>query len=382
MLALAETIVIKAASADNVADGMSETFYSAEIENLTSDNIPTIFGLDIYPSIKPSDPGRHLGWWNVELMLPPGTTRVTIKRREAEAEILTGDAEKPVSNSWQSGFKEDGLYDVSFVVYGTGAGKPIVIAKAVRKQVLVFSGINKASAAERYWPERARRRPSLSMPDYVTLASLTVMIKDFAENHCPAGSALLDIGCGSKPYLPFFIGRVAAYTGLDLMPTEFADVVASSEKLPFPDDRFNVVISTQVFEHIPEPAKTTQEMLRVLKPGGFAFVSLPFVWEEHDVPYDFWRYAGAGAKRTFSRFDLISIRSNGTTYQSLMQLKNLYWHKSYRRDRLTIEKKLVFCVRNLWATLAGRLTKDVSLTPNYTLVLQKPTNGRGDEGAT
>lgn len=377
---MAETIVIRAASADTIADETGEIVYTADIENKLADDIPIILALDIYPFIKPSDPRRHLGWWNTNLTLKPGVTRVEMKRRGAEAEIKADGISKPADDSWRGGFKEDGLYDVSFVIYGTSSGKPEAIAKTVRKQVLIFSGLRADTAAERYWPERNRRTPPLSMPDYITLTSLAAMVKDFAESHCPSHSALLDVGCGSKPYLPFFIGREAIYIGLDLTPTEFADVVASSEILPFSDNSFDAVMSTQVFEHIPEPALTAKEIYRVLKPGGYALISLPFAWEEHDFPYDYWRYAPAGAKRLFGDFTLVNLRPNGTTYQSIMQLKNLYWHKNYRRDHLSFEKKFIFRVRNLWAALAGKMTKDISLSPNFTLLLRKEEGGPSASG--
>jgi len=89
----------------------------------------------------------------------------------------------------------------------------------------------------------------------------------------PAGSRVLDVGAGSAPYRSFFqhceykahdFGQVpelkAHYTELDYI----SDIV----DIPVPDGHFDVVICTEVLEHVPEPIKAIQEMSRILKPGG------------------------------------------------------------------------------------------------------------------
>lgn len=64
-----------------------------------------------------------------------------------------------------------------------------------------------------------------------------------------------------------------------------ADIrVGSGEKLPYPDNSFDLVVSFQVLEHVDDPAKTIYEALRVLRPEGYIFFNIPSYhsfWEGH-----------------------------------------------------------------------------------------------------
>lgn len=88
---------------------------------------------------------------------------------------------------------------------------------------------------------------------------------------------ILDIGCGRG-----FVGDVVRaeggrYTGIDLVKTR-ADALAAmgnAEHLPFADASFEGVFCIDAFEHIPRPVQAAREIRRVLKPGGFFFLSAP-----------------------------------------------------------------------------------------------------------
>jgi SAM-dependent methyltransferase len=62
--------------------------------------------------------------------------------------------------------------------------------------------------------------------------------------------------------------------------------------LPFPDDTFDVIITTKyILEHVSEPAEVLTEMRRVLKKGGEAYVVAAHVRRQHQKPYDFYRFS-------------------------------------------------------------------------------------------
>jgi len=72
-------------------------------------------------------------------------------------------------------------------------------------------------------------------------------------------------------------------------------------RLPFEDNSFDVVVTTKVImEHVTVPFTVVDELYRVLKPGGKAFVIAPHVRRQHQVPYDFFRYTEYGLKYLFS----------------------------------------------------------------------------------
>ena len=94
------------------------------------------------------------------------------------------------------------------------------------------------------------------------------------------------------------------------------DVIHGSlTELPFLDSNFDLVCAFDVLEHIENHEKATQEISRVLKPGGTAFVTVPaynFLWSEHDeINHHFRRYTARSLRNTFQQSsNLTEIKSS------------------------------------------------------------------------
>jgi SAM-dependent methyltransferase len=123
--------------------------------------------------------------------------------------------------------------------------------------------------------------------------------------------ALLDVGCGVKPYAPIIAPHDDIYTGLEHPDTahgrEHVDVWGSADDLPFQDDSFDTVVSFHVLEHTEEPAAVLGEMARVLRPGGRVLLSVPFVWGIHEAPRDFYRFTPFGLRHLLSQAGFTDI---------------------------------------------------------------------------
>ena len=119
---------------------------------------------------------------------------------------------------------------------------------------------------------------------------------------------ILDVGCGTRPYEALFFG--AQYTGLDVYQSgrkaqdKIADIYFDGINIPLADNSFDMVLCTQVLEHCLEPDSLLKEMCRVLEPGGVLVLTLPFVWLEHERPYDFRRFSYFGAEQIAKKFEL------------------------------------------------------------------------------
>lgn len=74
------------------------------------------------------------------------------------------------------------------------------------------------------------------------------------------------------------------------------DFVGSAEALPFADNSIDLVVTQEVLEHVPDPFQSMREIHRVLKPGGSAFVQLPFIIGYHPCPQDYWRFTEHGIR--------------------------------------------------------------------------------------
>jgi SAM-dependent methyltransferase len=115
--------------------------------------------------------------------------------------------------------------------------------------------------------------------------------KDFASK-IPENALVLDAGAGIAPYRDLF--RQARYESADfeLVDKEYAKstYVCDLSSIPVEDERFDFVIFNQTLEHVPEPCDVLRELNRVLKPGGRMICTAPLFYEEHEQPYDFYRY--------------------------------------------------------------------------------------------
>jgi SAM-dependent methyltransferase len=110
---------------------------------------------------------------------------------------------------------------------------------------------------------------------------------------------LLDIGCGVKPYFPFFEPYVSEYVGVDVGNPD-ADLEGTVEAIPVGDASFDVVLMTQVLEHCLDPVQAVREVHRVTRPGGRVLASTHGVYVYHPTPVDLWRWTHAGLDRLFT----------------------------------------------------------------------------------
>jgi ubiquinone/menaquinone biosynthesis C-methylase UbiE len=92
-------------------------------------------------------------------------------------------------------------------------------------------------------------------------------------------AAVLDIGCGSSRIildLKEAVGMDILFRKLRFLKPNHAKLVqASTFALPFKSESFDVVINSQVIEHIPEDPEIMNEMWRVLRPGGTLVLGTP-----------------------------------------------------------------------------------------------------------
>lgn len=115
----------------------------------------------------------------------------------------------------------------------------------------------------------------------------------------PPGTLLLDAGAGDQPYRNLFghcTYEAADFEKVD-KPYATSTYVCDLAAIPVAAGRFDVLVFSQVMEHLPDPASVLREFGRVLKPGGRLFCSAPLFFEEHEQPYDFHRYTQFGMRR-------------------------------------------------------------------------------------
>lgn len=166
-------------------------------------------------------------------------------------------------------------------------------------------------------------------PFYFARKGLCEAISEFAPL---LSGRLLDVGCGSKPYKSLF--AVEAYIGLDIdsemsRKRSIADYLYDGKSFPFADSSFDAVLCNQVLEHVFNPDEFLGEIVRVLNPGGKLLLTVPFVWDEHEQPYDYARYSSFGLRALLEKQGLKIVHHKKTCADAsiLFQLANAYLFK-------------------------------------------------------
>lgn len=93
---------------------------------------------------------------------------------------------------------------------------------------------------------------------------------------------VLELGCGTGILARQLLDFGNAVTGLDIsevaiaqLPKEIKGVIATLPNIPIPDHSFDVVVATEVLEHINDDRTCLREAIRVLRPGGRAYFAVP-----------------------------------------------------------------------------------------------------------
>jgi SAM-dependent methyltransferase len=199
--------------------------------------------------------------------------------------------------------------------------------------------------------ENSRRYTFLSVPCTPALLDQfivrTAIERALRETLDKFHGVLLDVGSKSKPYKSLLIAEakdLSSYFALDLKPSggnQFnPDIVWDGTTIPLINNAIGCAIATEVFEHLPEPETMMREILRVLKPGGILFFTVPFLWRLHTVPFDQYRYTPFSLERHLKNAGFANVRLTplGGPDASLGQILAL-WAKG--RSQNLFYKRLV-----------------------------------------
>lgn len=159
---------------------------------------------------------------------------------------------------------------------------------------------------------------------YLIRRALWKEIREYAKN---ANGKILDFGCGSKPYETAF-SACDSYIGLDIAQSGHnhknsrVDVFYDGKTFPFSDKTFDKIVSFEVFEHLVDPDASLRELARVMKDGGELFITIPFIYGEHEIPFDFQRWTSFGITSLLKKhhFRIVKIEKLNPNFGSIAQL--------------------------------------------------------------
>jgi len=181
---------------------------------------------------------------------------------------------------------------------------------------------------------------------------------------------LLDVGGRGRPYAPLFEGRVAHHCVLDIEIAEGVDVVGDARQMPIASGSIDVVLCTQVLEHIREPVAVVAEIWRILKPGGTLLLTVPGIFPQHGSPGDYWRYMPEGLTCLLQNFKRVNVRPEAGTLASFFLVFNMYlfmlsaWSSLFQG----LLSWTVCPISNLLGLLVGKIHRGNQFASNYFVV--------------
>ena len=128
------------------------------------------------------------------------------------------------------------------------------------------------------------------------------------------GKRILEVGSkyvnGSvRPLIERFL-HPKEYIGIDVEPGKFVDLILPAEKLVeyFGPESFDVVIATELLEHVQDWRLVVSNLKEVLKRGGYMYITTrSYGYPLHTYPYDFWRYEIEDMQKIFSDFEILKL---------------------------------------------------------------------------
>ena len=192
-----------------------------------------------------------------------------------------------------------------------------------------------------------------------------------------ANGVLVDIGCGEKPYRSIFSPYVTQHIGVDQYEsphgTQFVDIIGSAYETTLDDAICDVVLCTEVLEHLEEPKVALEEMHRILKPGGIVILTVRFLWPIHEAPRDFYRYAEYGLKYLFEQtgFKILELQPLSGYIVTFAQLSTYFLKRFQRGFLLRTLGRLFNWGLQYFALILNTFDKSTNFTNHYGLVAQK-----------
>lgn len=171
---------------------------------------------------------------------------------------------------------------------------------------------------------QSRASPSPGEPSFLPLGDVYFALQKFA---IPGATSVFDYGCGGSPYRHLF--PKAQYHRADSTPIDGIDYLVKEDcTTDAASGNYEIVLSTQVLEHVVKPSLYLREAKRLLAPGGRLLLSTHGAFYDHGCPTDCHRWTAEGLRNELASegFTIESCYKLTTNFRGLaFLLRNFSW---------------------------------------------------------
>jgi SAM-dependent methyltransferase len=141
---------------------------------------------------------------------------------------------------------------------------------------------------------------------------------------------VLDVGAKQAPYRKYFRG--SRFETVDVRPELKPDFVADVQELSrfVPTDSYDLVICTEVLEHVENPRQAVEEIRRILKPNGTLLATTPFIVPYHPDPTDYWRMTSEAWRSVLRDWSSVEVSPHGNRPLAVWYLLETGWGSPLR----------------------------------------------------
>ncbi len=197
------------------------------------------------------------------------------------------------------------------------------------------------------------------------------LLKIFLDN-CADGTKVLDIGSGPSPFRDLY--SRFNLTSVDWQKQEIVDVVADlDDTLPFDNDIFDIITSTNTFEHL-YTDKAIFDSIRILKKGGWIIGTTPFLLAVHQAPHDYYRFTKFALERKLKDAGYLNIKvvELGSAYDVVWHNTRQMFMKGF--DQNPVMAKISWNVLKMYWFIFGKFLSKIenkNMSLGYMFYAQK-----------
>lgn len=141
------------------------------------------------------------------------------------------------------------------------------------------------------------------------------------------------------------------YIGIDIEYGKYVDIILSAEKITeyFGEESFDVVIATELLEHVKDWRIVIENMKKVVRKGGYIYITtrsrgFPY----HGYPHDYWRFDIKDIYKIFSDFEIIHLKKDPSAPGIFLKARKPFNYTPTDISELSI-----------YSVILGRKTKDM-----------------------
>ena len=196
------------------------------------------------------------------------------------------------------------------------------------------------SRVERHNKNSIDRRQHFAVREVKTFSRL-VRLSKLDPHFSFKQKQILDLGAGDQFLKPQIVHLQGNYNAIDYLDADF-----NKDPLPFPDKKFDCILSLAVIEHVPNSAHLLAEVYRILKPGGIFYLSTPNFRFCYKTFYDDPTHTTPFTDKSISKLLELSDFKNISVFPGLRCKQDIFYTNKMRffiSRIIPFKKKYRFC---------------------------------------